>query len=70
MLVESRHIADPETGGGYAVKLYERIGADRVRLVPDTDDPGFEPVELTVANAAEVRVVAELVEVLRGTPEA
>jgi hypothetical protein len=35
-----------------------------VRLVPDTDASGFEPIELTLADAGEVRVVAELVEVL------
>ncbi|MEO5791709.1 MAG: HsdR family type I site-specific deoxyribonuclease, partial [Gaiellaceae bacterium] len=64
VLVESRHIDDPETGGSYTVKLYERVAPDAIRLVPDTDAPGFEPIELTVADADEVRVIAELVEVL------
>ena len=64
VLVESRHIDDPETGGSYTVKLYERVAPDAVRLLPDTDSPGFEPIDLTVADADEVRVVAELVEVL------
>ncbi|MHB1243004.1 MAG: S24 family peptidase [Gaiellaceae bacterium] len=66
VLVESRHIDDPETGGSYTVKLYERVAPDAVRLVPDTDTPGFEPLDLTVADADEVRVVAELIEVLPG----
>ena len=67
VLAESRHIDDPETGGSYTVKLYERVAPDAIRLVPDTDAPGFEPIDLTVADADEVRVVAELVEVLPGT---
>ena len=64
VLVESRHIDDPETGGSYTVKLYGRVAPDAVQLLPDTDAPGFEPIDLTVADADEVRVVAELVEVL------
>jgi type I restriction enzyme R subunit len=67
VLVESRHVSDPETGGSYTVKIYERVAPDAVRLVPDTDAPGFEPIELTVADADEVRVIAELVEVLPGS---
>jgi type I restriction enzyme, R subunit len=68
VLVESRHIDDPETGGSYTVKLYGRVAPDAVQLLPDTDAPGFEPIDLTVADANEVRVVAELVEVLPGEP--
>jgi type I restriction enzyme, R subunit len=64
VLVESRHIDDPETGGSYTVKLFERVAPDAVRLVPDSDAPGFEPIDLTVADADEIRIVAELVEVL------
>ena len=60
----ARHIDDPETGGSYTVKLYDRVSPDAVRLVPDTDAPGFEPIDLIVSDADEVRVVAELVEVL------
>ncbi|MDQ5820576.1 MAG: DUF3387 domain-containing protein, partial [Actinomycetota bacterium] len=69
VLVESRFIDDPETGGRYTVKLYERIAPDAVRLLPDTDVPGFEPIDLTVADASEIRVVAELVEVLPSAGE-
>ena len=64
VLVQSRHIDDPETGGSYTVKLYERVAPDAVRLVPDSDLHGFEPIELTMVDVDEVRVVAELVEVL------
>lgn len=69
VLVESRHIDDPETGGSYTVKIYDRVAPDSVRLLPDTDAAGFEPIDLTVADADEVRVVAELVEVLPGREE-
>jgi type I restriction enzyme R subunit len=64
LLVESRHIADPESGGSYTVKVYERLDGDRVRLAPDTHASGFEPIELTAAEGNEIRVIAELVEVL------
>jgi type I restriction enzyme R subunit len=66
VLVESRLISDPETGGSYTVKLYERVAPGGVRLRPDTSAPGFAPLELTDADAEHVRVVAELVEVLPG----
>ena len=75
MLVQHRDLADPETGGSYTVKVYLRIGEavdpDGVRrasilLQPDSTDPVFEPVALNVADEEEVRVVAELVEVLPG----
>ncbi|MFN2589386.1 MAG: hypothetical protein ABR518_01275 [Actinomycetota bacterium] len=75
LLVQHRDIADPEHGGSYTVKVYERAGEavdpDGVRrstvlLRPDSDDPRFEPIAVTVANEDEVRVIAELVEVLPG----
>jgi phage repressor protein C with HTH and peptisase S24 domain len=64
VLVESRGIEDPETGGSYTVKLYRRESDDLVRLVPDSDDERFTPIELRGDDAAGIRVVAELVEVL------
>jgi type I restriction enzyme, R subunit len=64
LLVESREISDVETGGSYTVKLYERVGDDRVLLVPDSNNPGFEPIEISSVGGSDVRVVAELVEVL------
>jgi type I restriction enzyme R subunit len=66
MLVESRELSDPETGGSYTVKLYERLSPETVRLVPDSDDASFEPIVLAAGDDADVRVVAELVEVLPG----
>jgi hypothetical protein len=64
LLVESRDLTDPETGGRYTVKIYDRVSPGLVRLLPDTDAPGFEPLELRAEAAREVRVIAELVEVL------
>ena len=75
LLVEHRDIADPETGGSYTVKVYESTyeaaesGTWRhseIRLRPDTDAPGYEQIVLT-RSADEIRVVAELVEVLPQT---
>ena len=46
VLVESRELSDPETGGSYTVKLYERVSPDLVRLVPDSTSAEFAPIEL------------------------
>jgi hypothetical protein len=74
LLVEHSDIADPETGGSYTVKVYERQGevvtedgerrAD-ILLKPDSTDPRFGPIVLTPTDEDEVRVIAELVAVLR-----
>jgi hypothetical protein len=75
VLVQHREIADPETGGSFTVKLYERVGEaldpDGVRrssilLKPDSNDPAFEPIALNVGSEDDIRVMAELVEVLPG----
>jgi hypothetical protein len=73
VLVEHHDIADPETGGTYTIKIYERVGwvgiagwdrhAD-ISLKPDSTDARFQPVVLTDAQEDDVRVIAELVEVL------
>ena len=73
VLVQHRDIADPETGGSYTVKVYERQGeivtegGERrasILLKPDSTDPRFEPIVLTPADEDEVRVIAELIRVL------
>jgi len=63
LLVQHRAISDPETGGSYTVKLYERVSPDAVLLKPQTDVDGYEPIEIQ-ASADDLRVIAELVEVL------
>jgi transcriptional regulator with XRE-family HTH domain len=75
VLVQHRGIHDPEHGGRYTVKIYEskkrREGDSwrtvEVRLKPDTDAPGHKPIVLRGMDESEIRVIAELVEVLPGT---
>jgi hypothetical protein len=70
VLVEHRDIHDPETGGSYTVKRYRsRKATDaegwrhvEIRLAPE--NPEFAPIVLRESAEGEVRVVAELVEVL------
>jgi len=74
VVVQHRSIADPETGGRYTVKLYasEKVLAEdggwrheRVTLRPDSDLPGFEPIEISVREGeGSVMVVAEMLVVL------
>jgi phage repressor protein C with HTH and peptisase S24 domain len=72
VLVQHRGIDDPETGGSYTVKRYRsEKGGDgagswrhaEIRLEPL--NPGFSPLILRDVRDDELRVVAELVEVLR-----
>lgn len=65
LLVQHRDVADPDHGGSYTVKRYEHDGG-RVRLLPDSSDPSYRPIELDGATDDEVSVIAELVEVLPG----
>jgi len=65
LLVEHRDISDPDHGGQYTVKVYRRHGVD-VRLEPDTDADGYQPIILAGVTDDAVRVVAEVVEVLPG----
>ena len=67
LLVQHREISDPDTGGSYTVKLYERVSPDAVLLTPETDVDGHESIEVN-APADDVRVIAELVEVLGVLP--
>jgi hypothetical protein len=57
VVVQHRSIADPETGGRYTIKLYtsEKVPAadgswrhERITLHPDSDQPGFEPIGISV----------------------
>jgi hypothetical protein len=65
VLVQHREVHDVETGGHFTVKVYGRMGdPERVVLKPDTSASGFEPIVLNPARKEEVRVIAELVEIL------
>lgn len=67
LLVQMRDASDPETGGAYIVKRIADIrrtrgGASRVRLV--SENPEHKPLTLTLDDSADVRFVAEVVDVL------
>lgn len=72
VLVQLRDATDPESGERYTVKRYESEKSpdgdlwrhERITLKPV--NPDFEPIVLTGADEGEFRVVAELVEVLKG----
>ncbi len=74
VVVQHRNIEDSETGGRYTVKLYssEKVAAedggwrhDRITLKPDSDRPGFEPIELNfVGGEEDLAVVAEMLMIL------
>ncbi len=77
LLVQKRDFTDPETGGGYTVKRYESTKSmaddgwrnERIRLVPDNPDRGVFPVlEFTPEDEADLRVIAEFVQMLN-TPD-
>ncbi len=63
LLVEHRDISDPDHGGSYTIKVYERVSPDEVLLRPDTDASGYAPIAIRPSDG-DIRVVAELVEVL------
>jgi phage repressor protein C with HTH and peptisase S24 domain len=67
LLVEHRDIADPDTGGSYTVKMYGSWRHTEIRLRPDTDTPGYEPIVLS-DRTDDLRVVAELIAVLATAP--
>jgi SOS-response transcriptional repressor LexA len=66
VLVRHAGAADPDTGGQYTVKLYrEEKGAGGVKqIVLQPANTEFAPLVLTPADLDEVRVVAEVIEVL------
>jgi SOS-response transcriptional repressor LexA len=71
VLVELQDDLDPETGERYTIKRYESEKSDaeeggwrhfRITLRPV--NPDIKPIELTTDDEGDVRVVAELLEVL------
>lgn len=71
LLVQLHDFTDRETGGRYTVKQYqsEKVSAAdgtwrhlKVSLKPI--NPAFKPLELTAESEDEVRVIAEVIEVL------
>jgi len=77
VLVQHRDIVDPELGGSFTVKVWESDKEDagdgtwrhtEVRLKPDSTDPDLKPIVLRDMEESEIAVVAELHEVLPGSP--
>ena len=72
VLVQLRDATDLETGQRYTVKPYKSEKAqegdswrhEKITLEPL--NPDFEPIVLTGADEGELRVIAELVDVLGG----
>lgn len=62
LLVQQHGIHDADTGTSYTVKHLTRAADGRLLLRPDNRD--FKPIELRDADAADLRVVAELLDVL------
>jgi len=72
LLVQHHGIADPEHGGHYTVKVYEREPIQEgegsrgvIRLKPDSTDPEFQPIELREVGEDEFTVIAEFVGLLK-----
>jgi hypothetical protein len=73
VLVQLRDATDPETGQRYTVKRYESEKATQgdawhhTKITLKPLNPDYEPIVLTAAAEVQVKVVAELVEVLSVT---
>jgi SOS-response transcriptional repressor LexA len=71
VLVQLRDVADLETGERYTVKRYEsdkdwQDGSwSHAKITLKANNPEFQPIVLTEADAGALQVVAEFVEVLR-----
>ena len=77
VLVHHRDIRDPDHGGALTVKRYhsEKIAHpdhdwqhQRITLACDTLADGYEDIVLTEDQAAELRVIGELKQVLNDKP--
>jgi type I restriction enzyme R subunit len=74
VLVQHRDIRDPDHGGSYTVKVYESSKAvskqgewrhEQIRLMPNSMRPEYVPIEVTAESAKDIRVLAEMTEVLK-----
>lgn len=71
VLVQHHEISDPDTGGRYTVKVYQSQkesdgfgGWHHTEIKLEPVNPDYEPIAITDSEENEVRVIAELVEVL------
>lgn len=68
LLIAHEHLADAELGGPYALKRVRSVRRRRdggVRVVLESNNPAFPPIEIDADAEGELRVVAELVRILR-----
>ena len=69
VIVQSRDIQDPDTGGQYTVKMdrSEKTVAEdswshrSIRLEPDSNDPTFQPLLLEADSSTDLQVIGEFV---------
>lgn len=73
VLVQHRSIDDPDIGGHYTIKIYrsEKVENDdggwqhsRITLMPDSTDQRYKPLVFENGDAADLKVIAELVAIL------
>lgn len=72
VIVQSRDIQDPDTGGQYTVKIYRSEKAETedswshrsIRLEPDSMDFNFKPLTLKSDTLNEFRIVGEFVAII------
>lgn len=73
VVAQHRNIDDAELGGSYTVKRYSSSKIDHpdgswshteIRLQPESNLPGYEPIVIRDAEDGEFRIVAELIVVL------
>jgi len=71
VLVQLQDYSDPEHGGAFTVKRYQRVGRDTqsvelagsIRLIPESTDQQFTPLEVRTGED-KIRVIAEVLRVL------
>ena len=72
VIVQSRDIQDPDTGGQYTVKIYRSEKTEkqdswshrRIRLEPGSHDWDFRPILLESDTATNLTVIGEFVTVI------
>ena len=72
VIVQSRGIQDPDTGGQYTVKIYQSEKAETqdswshrsIRLEPDSMDFNFKPLTLEPDTTNDLRVIGEFVGII------
>ena len=72
VIVQSRDIQDPDTGGQYTVKIYrsEKTATEdswshrSIRLEPDSMDFNFKPLTFKPETMNELRVIGEFVGII------